>query len=298
MPRFLLALALPVALHSNVALSFHFPDVNRPIDYPESLLALPEVSYDFEGIIALSNCSGSLVRFDDSRDDEAAMVLSNGHCVQSGLIAPGTVMSDIPSSRTFTVLGRDAKRLGTLRGDRLLYATMTKTDFALYRVKETFAEIEEKFNVRPFTLSREQPALGSPIQVVSGYWKRGYSCEVEYQTPTLQEGDWFFQDSLRYSRPGCEVIGGTSGSPVIASGTRTVVAVNNSVNEGGTGCRVNNPCEIDANGKTLAKKGYGYAQQTYWIYSCRAADGSIDLTIDGCLLPHLPARLAPLNDAL
>lgn len=285
MLRYLLPLSLfSFVVNSTTALSF--PEIGRPIDYPEEFVPAAGVTYDFEGIVALSNCSGSLVRFDDSLPGDQALILTNGHCVQSGLIAPGVVLGNQASSRTFTVLGPKTERLGSLRGDRLLYATMTKTDLALYRVKETFAAIEEKFNVRPFTLSREAPAIGSEIQVLSGYWKRGYSCRIEFVTPTLQEGDWLFQDSLRYSRPGCDVIGGTSGSPVIATGTREVIAVNNSVNESGQTCKVNNPCEISADGEKLAKKGYGYAQETYWLYSCRAADGSIDSSIEGCLLPR------------
>ncbi len=35
--------------------------------------------YDFEGIVALSNCSGSLIRLENSKDSDKAMVLTNGH---------------------------------------------------------------------------------------------------------------------------------------------------------------------------------------------------------------------------
>jgi hypothetical protein len=48
---------------------------------------------------------------------------------------------------------------------------------------------------------------------------------------------------------------------------------------------VNNPCEVDKDGNVTYQKGIGYAQQTYWIYSCRNAAGKIDLTTPGCLLP-------------
>jgi hypothetical protein len=169
---------------------------------------------------------------------------------------------------------------------KLLYATMTKTDMALYQLRETYNDILKKYKTRPLTLSRESPAVGTSIEIISGYWKRGYSCDIEATVEGLKEGRWLFEDSLRYSRPGCEVIGGTSGSPVIEAGTRTVIAVNNTINERGAKCEVNNPCELDDAGTvTQYKKGFGYAQQTAWVYSCRTDSGIIDISVEGCLLP-------------
>ncbi|MFD0534454.1 hypothetical protein ACFQY7_12460 [Actinomadura luteofluorescens] len=61
---------------------------------------------DFTGIVALSNCSGSLVRGPRSRDTDAALVLTNGHCLESGMPEAGEVIVDQRSSRTFTLLDR------------------------------------------------------------------------------------------------------------------------------------------------------------------------------------------------
>ena len=93
------------------------------------------------------------------------------------------------------------------------------------------------------------------------------------------------KDSIRYSPTGCEVYGGTSGSPVIAKGERVVVGVNNTGNESGKECKMNNPCEIDESGNVTVIKGRGYAQQTYWFYSCLSMDFDIDLAKPGCELP-------------
>jgi hypothetical protein len=239
--------------------------------------------FDFRGIVGISNCSGSIVRFDDSKPTDRAMVLSNGHCVD--LLKPGVVVKNQASRKTFSVLGQDTTKLGTVYAEKILYATMTRTDASLFLLKETFQDIETKFGVNALTLSREAPAAGINIEVLSGYWKRGYACQIETYVRKLQEGEWTFVDSLRYSRPGCETIGGTSGSPVIEAGTRTVVAVNNTGNDAGKLCEVNNPCEVAEDGTRFAQKGYSYAQQTYWFYSCRSATGALDLNVPGCLLP-------------
>jgi hypothetical protein len=239
--------------------------------------------YDFRGIVALSNCSGSIVRFEQSQPSDRAMVLSNGHCV--GMLKPGVVIVNQASYTSFRVLSQDAKVLGRVNAEKILYATMTSTDVSLFELKETYQDIERQYGFGALTLSAEPPAVGTSIEIISGYWKRGYSCQVETFVKTLKEASWTFVDSLRYSRPGCETIGGTSGSPVVEAGTRTVVAVNNTGNESGKMCEMNNPCEVAEDGTTAAYKGYSYAQQTYWFYSCLNDAAKLDLTRSGCLLP-------------
>ena len=274
-----------MAMGSQSALAF--PEFGQPLVLaPE--FADDAAAYNFEGIVALSNCSGSIVRFDDSQDTDQALVLSNGHCVK--LIDPGIVIQKQVVNRSFDVLSASATKLGTVSSKLLLYATMTKTDVSLYQLKETYQDILTKFKIQALTIARAAPESGASIEVISGYWKRGYSCTVDGIAPILKEGNWIFNDSLRYSRPGCEVIGGTSGSPVVAAGTRDLIAVNNTINESGKKCAVNNPCEVGADGSITAVKGVGYAQETFWFYSCRNAMGVLDLNLAGCLLPK-PATL-------
>lgn len=240
-------------------------------------------NYNFEGIVALNNCSGSIVRFEHSEPTDKALILTNGHCVE--MMRPGAVYYRRNATRNFTVLSPAGENLGRVRSRVLVYATMTKTDMAIYELETTYAAIEEQFQIRPLTFSNESPATGTEIEVISGYWKRGYSCRVEGTVFTLREGDWTFNSSVKYSTPGCEVIGGTSGSPVIQRGTRTVVAVNNTGNESGGRCTVNNPCEINEAGDVSYRRGWSYGQQTAWIYTCLDASRQLDLQTVGCLLP-------------
>jgi V8-like Glu-specific endopeptidase len=279
-----LLLSIPCVLASAGVLQAEtMPEFGLPMPtnpaFEENLLA----DYDFEGIVGLSNCSGSLVRFDDSQDTDKAMVLSNGHC--TGMIDPGRVVLNQSNSRTFNVLDARANKLGTVRAEKILYATMTKTDMALYQLRETFADIRARYKIDALTLSREAPDVGHDIEVISGYWKRGYSCAVAAVAPALKEGKWSFVDAIRYTSE-CNVVGGTSGSPVLAAGTRTVVAVNNTGNTSGRKCEVNNPCEVNEDGSIIYQKGYSYAQQTFWIYSCRNDQGQVDVKVPGCQLPR------------
>jgi len=240
---------------------------------------------DFTAIVALSNCSGSFVRFTSSQPDDFGMVLTNGHCFEGGFLDPGEVAVDRASTRTFRLLSSDgARNLATLRATRVIYATMTKTDAALYRLNQTYAQIKSQYGVDALTLAEAPPASGEPMRVVSGYWKRIYSCDVDATVFQLREDEWTFSDSIRYSSPGCETIGGTSGSPIVHAETKEVIGVNNTGNESGGRCTMNNPCEVDSTGQITVRRGASYGQQTYWFYGCIDENRQLDLNRAGCEL--------------
>jgi V8-like Glu-specific endopeptidase len=239
---------------------------------------------DFAGTVALSNCSGSLVRVPQSQPDDPALVLTNGHCLETGMPAPGTVVVDQPSSRRFTLLDADANDAGTLQAARVVYATMTKTDVTLYRLDSTYRQIEDRYGIQPLDISPEHPVKGTAITVVSGYWKQTYSCDIDDFVYELHEAGWTFEDSIRYTSA-CDTIGGTSGSPIIDDATGDVVGVNNTGNENGERCTLNNPCEVDENGNVTVHQGINYGQETYLLTDCMAAGNKLDLGLPGCELP-------------
>ncbi|MFC8370210.1 MULTISPECIES: serine protease [unclassified Streptomyces] len=258
--------------------------VGTAADTLSGLTAPEEGAVDFAGTVSLSNCSGSVVRMPGSADDDPALVLTNGHCLESGFPAPGQVLVDRASSRTFGLLNSAGSRVATLRADRLVYATMTDTDAAIYRLSTTYARIKSAYGIDALPLSATRPAAGTSISVVSGYWKRIYNCSVDGFAYRMKEGNWTWKDSVRYTSA-CNTIGGTSGSPVVDSATGQVVAVNNTGNEDGERCTVNNPCEVDENGQVTVRQGINYAQQTYLFPACFGADNRLDLSASGCAVP-------------
>ncbi|MEW2611617.1 serine protease [Streptomyces sp. NPDC047880] len=239
---------------------------------------------NFAGTVALSNCSGSVVRMPDSEADDPALVMTNGHCLESGFPGPGQVLVDKASSRTFGLLNASGSRVATLRAAKLAYGTMTDTDVALYQLTTTYAQIKSSYNINPLTLNDSHPVAGTAISIPSGYWKRIYSCSIDGFAYRLKEGDWTWKDSVRYTSA-CNTIGGTSGSPVVDQATNKVVAINNTGNEDGERCTVNNPCEVDENGTVTVRKGINYAQETYGIPACFGIDNKLDLSASGCTLP-------------
>ncbi len=286
MSRFLLTALFTVFTAQAYALpltSTNWPSMQRlfsPLPYSFTS------AYNFEGIVRLSNCSGSLIRFKGAQDTDAAMIMTNGHCLGGGFLQPGEVVSHRPTSRTFDLMQSNGQDAGRVAAQEIIYATMTQTDVALYKLTKTYAQIRTDYRIEALELNDAQSVVDTDIEVISGYWQRGYTCRVEAIIPQLRESNWTWMNSARYSRPGCETIGGTSGSPVIDRANRQVVAINNTGNEDGEQCTLNNPCEVDQNGNVSYVQGYSYAQQTYWIYSCLNANRQFDLSTPACQLPH------------
>src|SRR5690349_15032377 len=104
--------------------AFAFP-TKMPFVLPQSFTA----AYEFEGIVALSNCSGSVIRFENSKSSDKALILTNGHCNESGLLSPGEFVSHKKSSRTFALLkSTSATKVGQVKAEEIVYGTMTGTD--------------------------------------------------------------------------------------------------------------------------------------------------------------------------
>jgi V8-like Glu-specific endopeptidase len=244
-----------------------------------------DVSVTFAGTVALDDCSGSVISFAGSSPSDPALVLTNGHCLETGMPDPGRVITDQPSSRTFTLLDASGDGVGTLQASKVAYATMTNTDVTIYQLTNSYADIENTYGISPLVMSSSHPASGASIEVVSGYWQTTYSCSIDGFVNQLHEGSWVWLDSVRYTSS-CNTIGGTSGSPVIDTSTGQVVAVNNTGNENGESCTVDNPCEVDANGNITVHQGTNYAEETYDIPACFGPGNQLDLTQPGCGLPR------------
>ncbi|MFI2202192.1 trypsin-like serine peptidase [Streptomyces sp. NPDC020192] len=259
------------------------PAVAAPHTAPHTAKAAA-ATVDFAGTVSLSNCSGSVIRFPNSADTDPALVLTNGHCLETGFPSPGEVITGQSSSRSFGLLNSAGTRIATLRANQVVYSTMTDTDVTIYRTTTTYAAIKNNYGISPLTVQDTHPTAGTAIKVVSGYWKTIYSCSIDGFVYRLEEGDWTWKDSVRYTSA-CNTIGGTSGSPVIDTATGKVVAVNNTGNEDGERCTENNPCEVDANGNVTVRQGINYAEETYNIPACFTTGNKLNLSASGCTLP-------------
>ncbi len=239
--------------------------------------------------IALNNCSASFVRYPSSLDTDRGLMLTNGHCYEGGFIPAGTVLQNQSSTRSGTLINGSGTSVGTVRADMVLYATMTGTDITLYRLTQTYAQIRTSFNVSPLTLNDTHPVDQSSMFIPSGFFKQIWNCSINGFVGTLREDQWTWHDSIRYNT-GCQPVHGTSGSPIVDLSSNRQVGINNTGNDNGEMCTLNNPCEVDPDGTTHVTQGQSYGQETYWIITCLNSSRQIDLTIAGCLLTKPPGQ--------
>lgn len=238
---------------------------------------------NFSGAVALSNCSGSIVRWQTSQASDPALMLTNGHCYN--FMGAREVVVNKPSTRSVDLLNSDGSVAGTISTITLRYATMFRTDVALYRLALSYQQVQSMYGVPAFTLGDAKPSPKSQaIQVLSGYHRIAYDCDLNGFAYRLHEDVWDWHKSLRYSDGGCQVIGGTSGSPVLDA-DRTQIGINNTINEDGDRCTFNNPCEEDRRGNITVHYHRGYGQQTWIFYTCLTNNNKIDLNKQGCRLP-------------
>ena len=272
------------------ALAFSLPTGEFDALAVKSAPIRPEEAPLFEGIVKLSNCSGSLIIFEGMPTSSKALVMTNGHCLSlpGGFLKPGEVVVNRAVNRTMRVYDNSMK-LHSIQATKIVYGTMTDTDVALYELTQSYDQIQNTTGVRPLLLAETRPVAGTKIDIASGYWDRNWACEIDGFVHALREGGWTFTDSIRYDQ-GCDTIGGTSGSPIIEHGQRVVIGINNTSNESGERCTLNNPCEVDEAGRVVVVKQRSYGQQTYQIYGCVDANFKLDLALSSCTLPK-PAAL-------
>lgn len=237
------------------------------------------------GTASFGGCAAAVVRVASSRPTDRALLLGNGHCADPRP-PRGKAFADRPAAGIVTVNGASGNAIARTSATRLLYATMTGTDVAVYRLAATYAELAEA-GVRPLRLAESGPTVGERLEMLSGgAAETTLTCRVAAVVPVLREAGYEQREALRYAGgPDCEPEHGMSGSPLVDPSTREVVAIHNTHVDGdGEPCSENNPCEVAPDGTVTAIKGRGYAQQTAGLTRCIVAGSRFDLAAPGCSL--------------
>ncbi|RBQ17020.1 serine protease [Spongiactinospora rosea] len=240
---------------------------------------------DLAGTINVGGCSGALVRTPSGAPDDPALIMTNGHCYEGAGPVADEVLVDRPAQRAFDLLDAAGEPVASLFTARAVYVTLTGTDIALYRLNETYRQLEQKYRVRPLTLSSKRPQVGTDIKVISGSHRKIFSCGIGKLVYRVLETGNVTKDVIRYTRK-CDTGPGTSGSPIVDAATGQVVGINNTSNREGGRCTLDNPCEMDRDGVISVHKNLAYGTQTYWLTTCVGAGGKLDLGRAGCLLPR------------
>ncbi|WP_445401130.1 trypsin-like serine protease [Streptomyces sp. LE64] len=239
-----------------------------------------------EGAVELNGCVGSVVRAPAARPRDRALLLTNGHCVDGERPAPGTALVNRPADFPVPIADRQGYPRTTARAERLLYATMTGTDVALYRLDRTYAQLESA-RAKVFRLASTPTRAGDPLTMA--YTSRRFTCTAEAVVPQLREGAHRMVDAIRYATDeGCDPWPGTSGSALLAPDGTTIVGVHNTHNRDGEECTDDNPCEVAPDGTTTAVAGRAYGQQVHLIGACLGKGSTLALSRADCTLTGAP----------
>lgn len=237
----------------------------------------------FAGTVRLPGCSGSVVRWASALDDDRAIVLTNGHCVRSPFLGARDVLVDEVQFKRIELLDGRGDVAMTVRGVHLRYASMYRTDLAVYELRETYADLAAG-GVTPLVLSAAGPSRGDRIRIPSGYWVEQRACTTTGTAYRLHEREWDWWRSIRLpARDGCAIRGGYSGSPIISRETGEVVGIANTGYVGGRRC-IDSACEENKRGVVRMVRHMNYGQQTWWLNTCIGEDRRFDLFVAGCKL--------------
>ncbi|MEV7076521.1 trypsin-like serine protease [Streptomyces sp. NPDC093990] len=264
-----------------------YTDVTRHTDWINGIIAGTDVPPDdqipnVEGATDLGNCVGSVITTAVSRPQDRALLLTNGHCVQGQPPAPGDALVDQPADREVPIADPQGYPRTIARADRLVYATMTGTDIALYRLDKTYAQLKAE-RAKVFRLTSTAVRAGDPLTLA--YSGGRLDCTAEAVVAHLREGGYQQEHSIRYATGGgCAPWHGTSGSALLAPDGSTVVGIHNTHNESGEQCTDNNPCEVDQGGAVTSVQGRAYGQQVHMLGACLTAGSQLDLSRPGCTL--------------
>jgi hypothetical protein len=264
-----------------------YTDVTRHADWINGIIsgtAVPpdDVIPNVAGAVELQGCVGSVVRVPASRPKDPALLLTNGHCVEGKRPAPGTALVNRPADRKVPIADRQGYPQATARANRLVYATMTGTDIALYRLDKTYAQLKAE-GAKVFRLGSTPVRAGASLTMA--YTSTRLHCTAEAVVPRLREGGYEQGHAIRYATgKDCAPWHGMSGSALLGSDGSTVVAIHNTHNEAGERCTDNNPCEVTAKGAVTSVRGRAYGQQVNLIAACVTEGSKLSLSRPGCTL--------------
>lgn len=268
---------------------------------PDSPAPEPSVN----GTIEMGNCSGAVIRGARTQPQDHVLVLTNGHCVNARPNAAESI-GPIQEMHNVIVLSQDGNAAVRAKSTDLVYATMTGTDLAVYRLDINYADLAGR-GIRVFEIADNTPRIGQKFQLLSGIWQKGVSCTIDAIVPVLREGGYVQRRALRYKKNAeCDPGAGTSGSPLVGNDGAIFAIHNTSTfdihdydrlppqarSDEPEICAEGNACEVRPSGATETIAGMRYGQQLLGLGECLDSGSQLNFEQPGCLLPK-PAGNAP-----
>jgi hypothetical protein len=227
-----------------------------------------------------------------------AYALTSGHCVK--FFGTNEVMVDqVPGQSIGNIqlifdYFYDTGGKWPVRVKKIAWASMKGADLAVLELDKTFSEMTERGGIQPWALNNDEPVLSEAIKVVGvpvtgippeDAFLRLAECSSGPQA-NLIEYRWFFNDA--WSNQCADIVGGSSGSPVISATGNRLLALLNTTTSGSPhygDCFLNRPCEVLPTGPD-ARESTNYAVGLKGLKECFDSEGRFDLNRPACPLDN------------
>ena len=273
------------------------------------LLGILSLSVTYANVKVLAgDCSGAVFTMPGMTEEQQALVLTNGHC-----IGQGSFMGRYPDHGEFfinhehhhrVILKKDKRERGRRFSYRnILFATMTSLDIAIIELDASYKQLRKE-GYAIYSVADEDVRPGMVIEFDS-YNRLVHSvCEVDGIVPSLREGPWTWNNSIRMKAGRqCRYVHGQSGTAGIEQSSSLIYGLAQTMYEGGKPCSFNNPCEVHyENDTSTISTGVAhqpYAVSTRFLYACYDEDIA-EFDFQSCVdqLPSLTAAIPALGSGL
>lgn len=231
----------------------------------------------------MGGCSASFIWFESMTEEQNALVLTNGHCIGFGSFAYGS--NRYPAAGETYKNRANQTRFETYDGrffqaKRLLAATMTDLDVAIYELEQSYKQIRSYgYEILPVAKNKAiEPR--THVGFSSAYWRNIWDCEIEDTNLTLKEGPWRWKTAIGLVGRNCMAKPGASGSPLIDLDYQ-VIGTLNTAHTGGQHCTLMNPCEVSKDNRFIGVPGKAYAMSIVELNSC-VENGVFNAASENC----------------
>ena len=243
-------------------------------------------------------CTATLVANSETpNDDQAALILTAGHCSVDPLVAidnaDNDVIIDKPMAVGFVFIPAyffdniDEHHEYAIK--RIVYSSMKGSEIGLLELAATYGELRSR-GVKPVRLKNFE-ATDQNIELAhipqgafpGGFFLRHSMCQSQPPTPVFESAwpirrdlPWYWSDSRANDCVG--VYGGSSGAPVFAKeGKRVIGVLSTGTDSHLNGCGFARPCELTANGPVSRPEAV-YTNAVDHILAAFRADNTLDLS--------------------
>lgn len=237
----------------------------------------------------------------EPRDDQPAMIVTNGHCVGLVTRSPNVMVNQEFSADVNFNHFKDSQPIKA-KATKVLYGNMNTKDLAVVQLNMTYGELKAK-GVKPLKIAKQyrpdrMKNVASPVDGVPAEdrFLRANEC-ASGDRVNLMEGSFVWKNQISFA---CPASGGSSGSALVSEKSGEIMGLLNTgirqLGEPGPPCQFNSPCELGSSTGNQSQTDMRYGFDLTFLHQCASNSCEIDVTRKDCPLPATPQAIPFMSD--